>query len=110
MKENLAYWTYQDFQAFLLLYAASADLTIRKEELERLIEKTGYEAYRGIQPLFQAQSDYERLQTILYFKPQYFASEAEVEKLLAEVQAMYRLDEFSQTEHGMLLLLRKILS
>ena len=110
MEENLNQWTYKHFQAFLLLYAASSDLTVKPEELEQLIEKAGFTAYEDILPVFQAQSDYERLQTILYFKPKYFATAAEGEKLIAELQAMYQLDHtFSQAEQGILLLLRKIL-
>jgi hypothetical protein len=111
MKENLDHWTYAEFKAFLLLYAAYSDLTIKPEEAERLIEKTGYTAYKEVLPVFRAQSDYERLQTILYFKPKYFAGKAEATKIISEIQAMYQLDnEFSQTEQGMLLMLRKILA
>lgn len=111
MQENLDQWASVDFQAFLLLYAASSDLTIQAEELESLIEKTGYKAYKTILPVFQAQSDYERLQTILYFKPKYFANQEEVEILIAEIRAMYKMDHnFSQAEQGILLMLKKILS
>jgi hypothetical protein len=110
-KEHLDAWTYTHFQAFLLLYAASSDLTIKEQELEKLIQKTGYASYKEILPVFEQQSDYERLQTILYFKPRYFASNQEAEKIIADVRAMYELDNtFSQEEQGIYLLLRKILS
>ncbi|MDO1446113.1 hypothetical protein Q0590_07615 [Rhodocytophaga aerolata] len=110
MKENIAHWTYQNFQAFLLLYAASSDLAIKPEEVDQLLEKTGYTAYKEVLPVFQQQSDYERLQTILYFKPTYFANEAEVDRLIKEIQEMYQQDHhFSHAEQGILLLLKKIL-
>ncbi len=111
MKETLALWSYNDFLAFLLIYAASADFTITDEERTRLALETGYDSYRKALLLFEAQSDYERLQTILYFKPRYFATQEEVEKMLQEVQNMYNVDEeYSVTKHNLLLLLRKVLS
>ncbi len=93
MKETLALWSYNDFLAFLLIYAASADFTITNEECTRLAMETGYDSYRKTLPVFEAQSDYERLQTILYFKPRYFSTPEEVEKILTEVQNMYNVDE-----------------
>ncbi len=111
MKENLDLWTYNDFLAFLLIYAASADFTITDEERTRLALDTGYDSYRKALPLFEALSDYERLQTILYFKPRYFATNEEVEKILQEVQDIYKADEkYSANEQNLLLLLRKVLS
>jgi hypothetical protein len=110
MQDNLASWSYAHFQAFLLLYAASSDLTIKEAELESLIQKTGYSAYKAVLPVFQAQSDYERLQTILYFKPKYFAGPEEAERVLSDVRAIYEIDtHIDQTEQGIYLLLRKIL-
>jgi hypothetical protein len=110
MKDNIDSWTYADFQAFLLLYAAASDLNIKEVELESLIQKTGYSAYKAVLPVFQAQSDYERLQTILYFKPRYFAGPGEAERVLSDIRAIYELDSHvDQTEQGIYLLLRKIL-
>lgn len=111
MKENLALWSYNDFLAFLLIYAASADFTITEEERIRMAQQIGYDSYKKALPVFEAQSDFERLQTILYFKPTYFPTGQEVESILQQVQAIYKADNnYSSTEQSLLLLLRKVLS
>ena len=65
-------WTYNEFLAYLLLYAANADLGVNRDEKEMLFSKVSFEDYKHIRKVFEDASDYESLQTILTFREEYF--------------------------------------
>ncbi len=80
-KEN---WSYKDFLAYLLLYAASADLKVTEQEKEMLFSKVNVEEYDHVQKHFEKENDYSRLQTIQSFRKKYYDNDKSIEKLFRE--------------------------
>jgi len=86
-------WSYNEFLAYLLLYAASADFEITEEEKEVLFSKVNEEEYKHIVKDFNAVNDWDRLQAIISFREQYYNDEAAREKLFKDLKEMFLADE-----------------
>ena len=56
--------TKEEFIVLLMLYAASIDGNVRKEEVEEILEQTSPEAYKKVQKSFSKMSDIEVLELI----------------------------------------------
>ena len=56
--------TKEEFNVLLMLYAASIDGNVRKEEVEEILEQTSPEAYKKVQKSFSKMSDIEVLELI----------------------------------------------
>ncbi len=103
-------WTYEDFMAYLMLYAASADLEINEEEKEMLFTKVSPEEYAHVHKIFEKKNDYERLQTIKSFKDSFYNTSPAQEKLLRDLKDMFLADEkYNSIENAIFMGLKKVL-
>lgn len=95
-------WSYAEFHAFTLFYAANADGHITLEEIA-LIRPTLTEAqYNAVEAAFIRSSDSEALDHILSYRERYFSTPAERERLLADMQAVFKADRvFSAMERNL---------
>lgn len=110
MEKPVESWSYNDFMAFLLMYAASADFQLADEEKEMLFSKVDLKDYRHVHRLFERQNDYQRLETIRSFRGRYYKNEADREKLLKELKDMFLADNrYDSVEKGFFMGLRRIL-
>jgi hypothetical protein len=107
---NVSKWSYDDFKAFLLLYAANADLVVVKEEEDILKHIVSKKRLSKLKKHYSASSDYEIIQTIMSFKEKYFATEDEKNKLLKEIKELFLADSnYSILEKNAFMALQKIL-
>lgn len=110
MAQNISEWTYQEFQAFLLLYAAHSDLKISEEEKSLISSRVDKEKDKDVYKEFGRQNDFERLQTIMSFREKYFNTEADQDKLLNDLQELFMADnKFQATEQAAFWGLKKII-
>ena len=95
-------WTYHDFLAYLLIYAASADFVITEEEKTLICTKVGEESYNKIMEKYQKDGNYQGLQTIIDLSDKYFPKKEDKMKLLKDMQEIFMADdEFSGSEKRM---------
>lgn len=104
-------WSYQEFMAFLLLYAANADTEVNRDEKELLFSMVSFDDYKRIKRAYEEANDYESLQIILSFKSAYFKDEAAVDKLLGDLKEMFLADNrFDASEKSVFLGLKRLLN
>ena len=103
-------WNFQEFCAFLLIYAASADMELKEEEFEFIYEKVGREDFKSIYQTFDKLTDYERIQIILTYKGLYFPNMERKRELLHLIKKQFLSDhEFSIMEQNLFRLLNKLM-
>jgi hypothetical protein len=103
MKKELSdNWSYQEFNAFVLFYAANADSHITAEEIALIRADLNEKQYFDIEWAFKHNADSEILNHILSYKDRYFSTETECKKLLDNMQAIFNADaNFSIMERNM---------
>lgn len=110
MTKQKSSWTYEDFMAYVLLYAASANLEINDDEKKILFSKVKYNEYEHVQNVFENENDYDRLQTIQLFRDKYYNDEAALDKLFKNLKEMFLADEkYDSIEKAFFMGLRRIL-
>lgn len=103
-------WSYKEFLAYLLLYAANADFVVNEDEKEMLFSKVNVEDYNNIRRAFEKANDNETIQIIKSFRSVYFNDDASAEKLLIDLKDIFLADQnFDSTERVIFMGLRKIL-
>ncbi len=103
MKKELSNnWSYAEFNAFVLFYAANADSRITSEETVLIRAHLTEAQFLDIEAAFKSHSDSEILNHILSYRDRYFSTKAEREQLLADMQAVFNADaNFSIMERNM---------
>jgi hypothetical protein len=102
-------WSYEEFHAFVMLYAANADSQITPEEEDQIIPTLSKEQYENVKKSFKKCSDSEALDVILSYRDQYFPTQKDRAEIIADMQRIYKADNiFSQIERGVDTLFRKI--
>ncbi|MEM7104784.1 MAG: hypothetical protein AAF502_16725 [Bacteroidota bacterium] len=110
MENSTASWTEKDFLAFALLCASNADMSISEDELKYIGEKIGDEHYRNAFRLFEDQSDYQNIQTIVELKKQFYPGEEGKVKLLGYLEELFQSDgQYSTMEQLMMRGLEKLI-
>lgn len=103
-------WTYAEFHAFTMLYAANADGRITQEEEKRIIPTLSAEDFARIKTVFQSCGDNEALDLILLYGKKYCKTQADKDKVLADMMAIYKADaSFDQIERGVHQLFERML-
>lgn len=109
-EEEAARCQYHEFLAYLLLYAASADLEISQQEIDTIKAKIGEQYFDKAYEKFQEWTDYERLQFILACKPRFFDTPDKREKVLHEMRQVFESDnDYSYMEKNIMRSLEKLL-
>ena len=103
-------WTFEDLKTFVLLYCANADLEETPEELRMISRDVSPERFEELTDFFVSNSDYDNLQAIVSLKSKYFPDPAGVERLVREMEALFRVDgDYSYLEKIILTAVRRIL-
>lgn len=110
MSTNTENWTYAEFHAFVMLYAANTDGHITWQE-ENLIRPGLAESdYQQIKSIFMACDDAVALNAILSYRDKYFPTKAEKDKILADMKEIYKADSvFSQIEGRVLQMFERMI-
>lgn len=103
-------WSYNDFLAYLLLFAAVADFKITPEEKEFLFSRVDIDNYEHIHKEFDKANDYERLQTIMSFREKYFGTDEQKLGLFNDLKDMFLADDhYPSVEKAIFTGLKRIL-
>jgi len=110
MSETVENWTYNDYLAFIMIYAASADLNIQESEKMLIRERVGDECYEKVMGIFEERNDMERIEIILQFKAEHIKDEAEKEKVLSDMKDVFMADkDYSTLEQNIFMAVQKLL-
>jgi hypothetical protein len=109
IKKSENNWSYEEFHAFVMLYAANADSHITVEEEDQIIPTLPKEQYENVKKFFKKCSDSEALDLILSYRERYFSTPKDRAEIITDMQRIYKADNiFSQIERGVDTLFRKI--
>ncbi len=94
-------WTYEEFRAFAMLFAANADGHITADEENLIVPTLPADRYAPLKELFQQSADAEALDIILSYKNKYCSTPADKERILADMRHIYETHNgFEQIERG----------
>jgi hypothetical protein len=103
-------WLFEDYFAFLLVYAAEADFVIREEEREAIVDKVGRERFIQLLAYYKDLKDVERIDIVYEFKDKYCPTEEDGKRTLAQIEEILRQDhQLLAVEQELLLSLKKML-
>ena len=108
--EDVKKWSRDQYHAFILVYAAHADLQVNQEEKIFISEKVGIENYRFAEDIYKEHSDYENVQMVIEGRKQFYPSEGDKQRLESEIQTLFAANhDYDTLEENLLLALRKVL-
>ena len=100
-----------EFKVLVMLYAASIDGKIYKNEVEVILEKSNAEVFRKVKKIFLKMSDIEVLECIGEHKRAYAADDDSRNQLLDDIKAVMEADEnCSAIEDYLYMTMERILS
>jgi hypothetical protein len=103
------HWTYDQFIAFVMLYAASADLQLTDEEMSSVHERAG-DGFDEVMSVFQNSNDTKCLDIMLSLKEKYMTSESSHETVAREIHQIFLSDhDYAMIERGVGGVLKKLL-
>jgi hypothetical protein len=103
-------WTYAEFHAFVMLYAANTDGHLTREEEDLIIPTLTASEYIRIKSVFMACDDADALDIIFSYKDQYCRTKADKDKILADMLEIYNANAgLEQIERGVLHIFERIL-
>ena len=107
--EETTQWNYDEFKAYILLYAASTDLELTEKEESLILKTISKSSYDKVKTVYDQSNDYEHIQTILSYKGLYFPTAARAQELIDLIIDMFKTDgDFSTLEKNCLLLLKRL--
>lgn len=108
-KDNRMHWTKNELIAYTLLYAANSNFEEDNKERNLIITKVDMQTFQKIHEEWEADNDYQSIQKIQAGLKEHNFTEADIEKLLAEVKSMFFADgEFDVYERAMYRSLNKL--
>ena len=103
-------YNYNEFLAFVLLYAAHVDIEYSDEEKAKVQALVNKNSYQKIYEDFNNMSDYAALQVIINYKGLYYPTAERKEELLSKIKELFYSDgDFSKMEKELLHFLTKLL-
>ena len=103
-------WTYEDFLAFVLMYAGYSDNILKPDEQEAIERMVGEGKASMAKKVINKLNDQEQIELILSFKEKYFATKEAQEKMYADMTKIYHSDGvFNQIERIALMYLKKLI-
>jgi hypothetical protein len=104
------YWTRDEFMAFLLFYGAHADMECTEDERQMILSTIPDGHLPEIEKEYHRLTDFERLEVIQSYKPQYYPNAAEKKNVLGRLKEICSADgEFDTMERNLILMLKRIL-
>ena len=101
---------YNEYLAFLLLYAADIDQQIKEEEKEIILKIVEQSEYKEIKKNFNKLNDYERIRLIQKHKAEFITTEEKKEEVFKNLKSIFLAnDEYMAVERAVFMYLRKML-
>lgn len=109
MSDNLTF-NFSEFTTFLLLYAANADLEFTEDERKMIMSRVSKDTFEKVNRVFEEQSDYARLQTIMDYKGLHYPTVARRDELFDMMRKLFEADgEYSTLEKNLMMFLDKLM-
>jgi hypothetical protein len=103
-------WDDVDFKAFALTYAGYADNNLRYEEYDAIIDVVGEKKAQFAKKLMEKLNKTQRTELLLRFRPKFFPTNVEVDKLLADMKQIFLADgRFCIMEQSALAFLEQVM-
>ena len=110
MNLDTSSWTDKDFLAFLLIYASKADTQTTEEEIMWIRQKCQISGFEHIMGLYNAQSEFQNIQTIQDLREKYYPGEAGKIQLREWLQEFFHSDgQYSLLEQNLMRILTRLL-
>jgi hypothetical protein len=107
---NSTNWSFDEFLAFLLIYASHADIDFSEDERALIKESVTDEEFDVVFHYFNQLTDFQALELILSYKDVYFSTKDEKDHLFEELQKLFNVDgDFSVLEKELLMFLDKLM-
>ena len=102
-------WSYNEFKAYLLIYAAESNQVITEEEKDFIESQFDTLVIKAIQKEINGDNDYQRIQKIMAYIEQNNLSKTDLDELLKEIHTVYQSDgKFDSVEQGVFQFLEKL--
>jgi len=85
-------WSYDDFIAFVMIYAAYADFKIVEEEKDVIVDEIGLDRYIEIYRFFRKNRDAENVSIIVDLKQKYIVTDEQQDELFEYVNKIIQAD------------------
>lgn len=84
--------SHEEYLAFLLLYAAYADLEISRNEVELILDNIDKEVFVDMRRYFLSLNDKARLDIVLDQKDEYLTTQYQVDVTLEKIKELFKCD------------------
>ena len=102
-------WSYDQFKAYLLLFAAESNQVITKEEKDFIEAQFDALLIKTVQKEINKDNDFQRIQKIMAYIEQNNLSKTDLDELLKEIHTVYQSDgKFDLIEQGVFQFLEKL--
>ena len=102
-------WSYDQFKAYLLIFAAESNQVITKEEKEYIEAQFDSLLIKTVQKEINKDNDFQRIQKIMAYIEQNNLSKTDLDELLNEIHTVYQSDgKFDSVEQGVFQFLEKL--
>ena len=102
-------WSYDQFKAYLLIFAAESNQVITKEEKEYIEAQFDSLLVETVQKEINKDNDFQRIQKIMAYIEQNNLSKTDLDELLKEIHTVYQSDgKFDSVEQGVFQFLEKL--
>ena len=102
-------WSYDQFKAYLLIFAAESNQVITIEEKDYIEAQFDSLLIKTVQKEINKDNDFQRIQKIMAYIEQNNLSKTDLDGLLKEIHTVYQSDgEFDSVEQGVFQFLEKL--
>jgi len=102
-------WSYNEFKAYVLIYAAESNQIITEEEKNFIEAQFDTLIIKTIQQEIKEDNEYQRIQKIMAYIDQNNLSKTDLDELLKEIHEVYLSDgKFDNAEQGVFQFLNKL--
>ena len=102
-------WSYDQFKAYLLIFAAESNQIITEEEKDYIESQFDILLIKTVQKEINRDNDFQRIQKIMAYIEQNNLSKPDLDELLKEIQTVYQSDgKFDSVERGVFQFLEKL--
>ena len=102
-------WSYDQFKAYLLIFAAESNQVITTEEKDYIEAQFDALLVKTVQKEINKDNDFQRIQKIMGYIEQNNISKTDLDELLKEIHTVYQSDgKFDTVEQGVFQFLEKL--
>ena len=104
-------FSYEDFIAYVLIYAAYADLEFSPEEKQLIQTKVNADHYDKLMQLYHQQSDMDHIETFTALCGKFCPQPEDKQKMLQDMVQVFHADhDFSSMEHNFLRAIKHLMN